>query len=183
MGFESDSDQVEVLCIETATVFLAGEIDDVLSSRVVQAIGRLRAMGKESLTLLISSPGGSVYAGYAIADAVKAARVAGVEVHGVVTGEAASAAIFPLLECSTRQANAMSVLMVHGMTDTVRGDHQDIEAVQRLNSKMIEQQARLLANHTAQDAEYWQKILKSRLPQYYLADEAVAEGLVHDIIQ
>ena len=183
MGFESDAELIEVHGGDAAIVFLGGDIDETLASKVVQSLYKHRAAGKTEVTLFISSGGGMLSASVAIADAVRACRDYGMEVHGLVTGMCASGAVFPLLECSTRKATPMSVLMVHGMVDTIHGDQQNQKIQQALNDKLVEQHIEYFASKTKRtEPEYWRPILESATPHYYMADEAVVEGIVDAVI-
>jgi len=66
--------------------------------------------GDKSVVLRINSPGGSVFAGFAIVHAIEEL---GIPVHCTVDGMAASAAFVVLQACSTRTASKRSMLMIH----------------------------------------------------------------------
>jgi ATP-dependent Clp protease protease subunit len=75
----------------------------------------------EPIDLLINSPGGSVYAGMAVVDAIKFAQERGVEVRCVSGVMAASMGFIILSECSQRYALPNARLLFHPISISVRG--------------------------------------------------------------
>jgi len=66
--------------------------------------------GDKSVTMRINSPGGSVFAAFAIVHKIEEL---GIPVHCAVDGMAASAAFVILQGCTTRTATGRSMLMIH----------------------------------------------------------------------
>jgi ATP-dependent Clp protease protease subunit len=77
------------------------------------------------ITLLINSPGGDIYAGNAIYDAVKASKA---KVTGVVIGHAMSAAATIFQACSRRIMTKNSRLLFHHGTWTVNDGVKNLRA-------------------------------------------------------
>lgn len=169
---------INIVDDEMRVAYLCGEVDDDLAARLVLGLRRLAVRDGE-ITLLITSGGGGMMAAYAIADAIRDARV---PVTGKVTGECCSAAIFPLFACETRLATRDSVLMIHGLQEFLDGDTSHHEAAIGINNKLIVEQARLFGSRTNKPAEYWLPLLKSSLPNYYTGQEALEMGLVDGLV-
>lgn len=88
--------------------------------------------GKDRVVLEITSPGGYVRAGYAIAEAIDDAQGKGVRVACVADELAASAAFFVLQSCDERYMTKRTVLMTHSPYSQVEiilkdGDNQDLQ--------------------------------------------------------
>ena len=129
-----------------------------------------------AITVRINSPGGSVFDGYAIFNALKA-RAASVTTR--VEGLAASMASIVALAGSKVTAAANSMFMIHNPWSGVAGDSEDLRKTADLLDKLTSQLVGIYAGKTklpedqvraAMDAETW-----------FTAAEAKEWGLVDEI--
>ena len=81
--------------------------------RMLRGYPLLVGKGAKTLVLHIDSPGGSVFTGFSIMNAIKSAQKKGVKVVGVVDGLAASMGACILQVCDERVAMKYSRLMIH----------------------------------------------------------------------
>lgn len=129
-----------------------------------------------AITVRINSPGGSVFDGYAIFNALKS-RAANVTTR--VEGLAASMASIVALAGSKVTAAANSMFMIHNPWSGVAGDSEDLRKTADLLDKLTSQIVGIYAGKTnlpeeqvraAMDAETW-----------FTAEEAKEWGLVDEI--
>jgi len=129
-----------------------------------------------AITVRINSPGGSVFDGYAIFNALKS-RAASVTTK--VEGLAASMASIVALAGIKVTAAANSMLMIHNPWSGVAGDSEDLRKTADLLDKLTSQLVGIYAGKSgksedevraAMDAETW-----------FTAEEAQAWGLVDEV--
>ncbi len=129
-----------------------------------------------AITVRINSPGGSVFDGYAIFNALKS-RAASVTTK--VEGLAASMASVIALAGSKVTAAANSMFMIHNPCSGVAGDSEDMRKTADLLDKLTSQLVGIYAGKSgksedevraAMDAETW-----------FTAEEAKAWGLVDEV--
>jgi ATP-dependent protease ClpP protease subunit len=134
------------------------------------------------LQINISSPGGDVYLGGAIASKIQEVRRSGRKVHAHVTGYAWSAAFDILQACDIRTMEPTASLMTH---------EEQILPEERLSSSKLKDEAviskaleaaqfQLWSARTGRPISYYQKM--TRYKEWYLtAEEALGEGFVDEI--
>lgn len=158
---------------------------DATMSRVRERLTQLATSDKDKpITLVISSFGGSVAGLQALMDRIHLLRQAGIKIHGYVEGYAMSAGLILLQACDRRIMGPHAKLMAHGITMTFMGGY-DIEAMEaRLAEakKDTAWAARLFAARTGRDAAEWEAMMQSNDPVYYRAEEALALGLVDEVL-
>lgn len=102
------------------TLYVTGPIDgSVLST--ASTLERLSVSSDEDIHIVINSPGGVVYAGYQLVQAMDIARQRGVKVVCTVGVMAASMAFQLLPHCSERYAMKNTLLLFHPSRVYVRG--------------------------------------------------------------
>lgn len=171
-----ESIQSKIALPDLGFVYLVGEIDEELCAKVV--VGIMESLRHPIIHLAISSEGGDLWCGMAMADAIESARSAGINVEAEVLGHCFSSATFPFLSASKRTMQKNAWLGIHGMSAMTHGDMKDMEAEHAFNKRLAAQQARFYAAHSKRPAEYWEPILREKVVRYYNADEALKEGLV-----
>lgn len=94
------------------TVAIYGQVD----GSIIETAAKLDSMSRESrdpINIVINSPGGSVFAGLQLVEAIHIAQSRGIQVRCAVTTLAASMAFIILGECNERYAFANSLLLFH----------------------------------------------------------------------
>jgi len=169
------------------TIILSGEIDTGTAHEFIEDMMILVKAGKEPMTVVITSPGGSAFAGFAIIRAIRYAQRHGVKVIGSVYGQAMSMAFFILQCCDERVMGNLCVLMAHGVTTGFVGDMRNVDAEKKLLTLWQHEIAKLVSERcTAKDskyctAEHWVELLRDNTPQFYSANESLEMGLVDKI--
>jgi len=101
-------------------------IDGVIGWDVLAADVRKELTGKEEIDLAISSPGGSVYEGLAIANAVRDFRKNGGKVNARIIGMAASMATYIPLFADTISIEDNAVFMIHNSWSLAIGNRKEM---------------------------------------------------------
>lgn len=159
-------------------VYITTEINDNVAADICCQINQLAAQSDEDITLWIMSPGGSVTAGLAILDTMKAC---GCDIRTIVMGCAASMAAV-LASSGTRGKRAIGKngqMMIHQALGGVSGQTVDIirtaNHIQKTNNRLYA----ILAENTGANI---QQIATDCDRDFYLdATEAISYGLVDTI--
>lgn len=161
-------------------VFLGTAIDDTVADSIVAQLLYLEAEDPEKdIQLYVNSPGGGVYAGFAIYDTMQQIQP---DVVTICYGIAASMGAF-LLSGGTkgkRMALPSARIMIHQPLGGAQGQAVDIE-IQAKEILYIKQRLNeLLASHTGQPLE---KVAEDTERDFYMSsEEAKAYGLIDKVI-
>ena len=126
----------------------------------------------EEIRLHINSPGGSVFEGIAMMNALRnhPARIV-----ATVDGIAASAASFLAVSADELVMSRNSELMIHDAWGLVIGNATDMREMAELLDKFSDNIASIYAEKTGGDTETWRAAMSAET--WYSADEAVEAGL------
>lgn len=125
----------------------------------------------------INSPGGDVFDGLAIYNALAQRKG---KVTTVVDGLAASAASFIAMAGQTRIVCPGAMMMIHDAAGLCMGNAADMIGMADLLSKVSDNIADIYARHSGNPAG-WRDAMQAET--WYTADEAVAAGLAHKLAQ
>lgn len=161
-------------------LMLYGPIGDYWGEGVVASdvVAALAAMPPGPLTVRINSPGGDVWEGMAIRNAIM--HHTGGPVTMIVDGIAASAASYIAIAAPVVRMHTMAMLMIHRASTVAWGMDSDLRAAADLLAKIDGQMAADYAAKTGRDLEEVRAALDAET--YYTADEALAFGLCNEII-
>jgi ATP-dependent Clp endopeptidase proteolytic subunit ClpP len=142
-----------------------------------QFVADLAAISETNLTVRINSPGGDVYDGIAIYNALASRK-------GTVTcqidGLAASAASFIAMAGDTVTAHSSAMLMIHKAWGLAIGNDDDMRSTADLLTKIDGQIADLYAARSGKTSAAIMKLMVAET--WFTADEAKAAGLVDEVI-
>jgi ATP-dependent Clp endopeptidase proteolytic subunit ClpP len=139
--------------------------------RAVDVIKQIQSVEGDSIDVVISSPGGSVFEGMAIYDALKAS---GKEINTSILGLGASIASVIFMAGNKREMGEGSQLMIHNALTTQGGNkHELSEAIDRLDS-IDAQMSKIYINATGMDEGTVAEMLKNET--FMSADEAIEKG-------
>jgi ATP-dependent Clp protease, protease subunit len=161
------------------TILLLDDVDEESQTRITQAVLGLNLAGQEPITLLIDSMGGGGRFADWIVDAI---RCSGAPVNGLVVGSAYSAAFWVLQNCHRRLAYPQARMMTHGFKfESLRTDqanfHQLIRESKQRHSNILE----IVSRRSGQPIGRCRRW--SREERNFLAPEALALGLIDEIVQ
>jgi ATP-dependent Clp protease protease subunit len=161
-------------------IFLGTPIDDTVANSVIAQLLFLDQDSDKDILLYINSPGGSVTAGLGILDTMNYVKA---DVATICIGQAAS--MGALLLCSgakgKRSILPNSRVLIHQPLGGTRGQASDIEIHANEIIRLKKRLNGIMADATGKNIE--QIKLDTDRDNIMDADEAVAYGLVDEIIQ
>jgi ATP-dependent Clp protease protease subunit len=162
-------------------VFLGGEVHEETANLIVAQLVHLESDDPDKdIHLYINSPGGSIYAGLAIYDAMQFIRP---DVQTICYGIAMSMGSL-LLAAGTpgkRMALPNSRILIHQPTGGFEGQSTDIEIHAREVLSLRARLDEIYAKHTGQSPERVHADMER--DRYFTGDEALAYGLVDRVIE
>lgn len=142
-----------------------------------EVVTQLQAAGDEPVLLRVNSPGGDVYEGIAIMNALRGHKG---EVTAVVEGMAASAASFIIAGGATKViARPEAEIMVHDAWAFSEGNADDLGKVVSDLDRMSAKLAEIYAAKSGGSADEWRDIMRAET--WFTAEEALAAGLVDSV--
>jgi len=168
------------LLLKERIVFLGTQIDDQVANVIVAQLLYLNSQDtKQPINLYINSPGGSVYAGLAIYDAMQMIQA---PVSTVVVGVSASmgTALLTSGHKGKRYALPHATIHMHPTGGGAQGYTEDVRIAMREQERLQAQLFHLMGKHSGHT---WQEIEEYFLRDRYLnALEAKAFGLVDEVL-
>jgi len=161
-------------------VFLGTEVDDYVANLLVaQFLFLEKEDADKDIEFYINSPGGSVYAGLAIYDAMQIVKC---DIATTCVGIAASMAAVLLAggKSGKRQVLPNARVMIHQVSSGFRGTAADINVQVAETNTLKENMERILAYHTGKDPETLGKDMDR--DKWMSGEEAVAYGLVDRVL-
>jgi ATP-dependent Clp protease protease subunit len=168
------------LLLKERIVFLGTKVDDVSANLIVAQLLYLNSQDqKQPISLYINSPGGSVYAGLAIYDAM---RLIQAPVSTVAVGVTASMATALLSSGSKGKRYALphATIHMHPTTSGSQGYTEDVRIATREQERVQTQLFQLIGQNTGHS---WKEVEDFFLRDKYMsALEAKAYGLIDEVL-
>lgn len=168
------------LLLKERIVFLGTKVDDVSANLIVAQLLYLNSLDqKQTISLYINSPGGSVYAGLAIYDAM---RLIQAPVSTVAVGVTASMATALLCSGSKGKRYALphATIHMHPTTSGSQGYTEDVRIATREQERIQTQLFHLIGQNTGHS---WKEIEEFFLRDKYMsAPEAKAYGIIDEVL-
>jgi ATP-dependent Clp protease protease subunit len=166
--------------LQDRIIFVGTQIDDMVANSVV---GQLLYLQNEDPTkdinMYVNSPGGVIYAGLAIYDAMQSLKA---DVSTVCMGMAMSmgAVLLAVGAKGKRFALPNSTILIHQPLGGAEGQASDIEITAREILRLRQSLLEILSKHTGQPIE---RLQKDADRNYYLsAPQAVEYGLIDEVL-
>lgn len=156
----------------TAEVFIYDAIDSWWGVSASRFVKDLAALDVDTINLRVNSPGGSVYDGVAIMNAIRRHPA---NVIATVDGLAASAASFIIQAADEVIMGRGTELMIHDASTICWGDARDMIDMAAHLDRISGTIAGLYAERAGGTAEEWREAMLAET--WYTADEAVTAGL------
>lgn len=164
------------LLLKERIIMLTGEIDDTLSEIVCSELIFLNAKDQElPISIYIDSPGGSVTAGMAIYDVMKAIEA---PIKTIGLGLCASMAAFLLSsgDKGYRYSYPNTEIMIHQPIGQTQGQVSDLEIMTKRFISLKNKLNSILASNTNKSLEEIEK--DTDRDNFLTADEAIEYGLI-----
>lgn len=162
-------------------VFLGDEVnDDTANVIIAQFLFLEKENPEQDIHFYINSPGGSVYAGLAIYDAMQICQC---PISTTCVGKAASMGAVLLAGGSKGKRFILpnSRVMIHQVSSGFRGTTADINIQAKETNLLMDKLMNILASHTEKDSE---QVKKDCDRDYWMsAQEAIQYGIVDEILE
>lgn len=161
-------------------IYLGSEVnDDVANLIIAQMLFLEKEDPEKDIHLYINSPGGSVYDGLAIYDAMRLVKC---PISTICVGKAASMGAILLAGGTKGKRSCLkhSRVMIHQVSSGFRGTIADINVQAKETNYLMDQLMDILSEHTGKDKDQLYKDCDRDL--WMSAAEALEYGLVDEIL-
>jgi ATP-dependent Clp endopeptidase proteolytic subunit ClpP len=134
----------------------------------------------EGVEVEINSPGGSVFEGVRIYNALRDASSRGVHVTATVNGIAASMGSVILMAGDERKMTKGSRVMIHEASTMAMGDARAMTKAAALLEGISSELAGIYADRTGKDKDYIRDMMLAET--WMNADDAEANGFIHSVV-
>lgn len=152
------------------------EISAFTAAQVIKGLVILNLKPEEPIKIILNSPGGDIYQGLAIFDAIKRSPC---HIEILATGRCMSAASIILQAADKRIMSQNCRLMMHDGEDSIAGHPGDVLAWAKEGQSINEIMYNIYAHRTDKSKAYWAK--KCQRDYILTAEQALAEGLIDEI--
>ncbi|WP_455833737.1 head maturation protease, ClpP-related [Pseudarthrobacter siccitolerans] len=162
---------------DAADVYIYDVIDSYWGVNASEFVRELAALDVETINLYVNSPGGSVFDGTAIMNALRRHKA---HVVATVDGLAASAASFIVQAADEVVMGFGSEMMIHDASAVCWGNAADMEETAKVLNQLSETIASVYAERAGGTTEEWRTAMHAET--WYTAEEAVAAGLADRVV-
>jgi ATP-dependent Clp protease protease subunit len=161
-------------------IFLGNPVDDEIANLTIAELLHLEsADADKDIALCLNCPGGSVYAGLAIYDAMQFVKPALTTICGGI-----AMSVGALLHAGGARGKRMALpnakILIHQLWGGFEGEASDIEIQARETIALKRRMEELIAQHTEQPLE---KVSKDMKRDYFMsAEEAVLYGIIDSVL-
>lgn len=165
--------------LQQRQVYLTGDIDDMSSNSVIAQLHYLNSLNDSDIILYINSPGGDIYNGLGIIDAMRLSRSA---IQTICVGMACSMAAIVLAAGtqSLRQATATSTIMIHQGYGGFEGKVTETKVLQKEADRIETLCNELMSEYTGKSLK--QLVKDQQHDKYMNAKDALEYGIIDSII-
>ena len=156
-------------------------VNKSIIERVVLPLTSLANKNNTPIKLLINSPGGSVEDGQMVVDAIISSPA---PIIKIALGQAMSAAFDIFLAGDKRIVYPNTILMMH--SGSSRFETQTLPQINQeadLHRRYFERWSTWYASRTQVNKNDWLKMLQTGLNYYFFPEEALKNGITHEVIQ
>lgn len=164
--------RMEAASETSADVYIYDVIDSYWGVNASEFVRELAALDVETINLYVNSPGGSVFDGTAIMNALRRHKA---NVIATVDGLAASAASFIVQAADEVVMGFGAEMMIHDASAICWGNAADMEETAKVLNQLSETIASVYAERAGGTTEEWRAAMHAET--WYSAEEAVAAGL------
>ena len=161
-------------------VVLSGEITMESANKFIREILALDCESNEPITVLIDSPGGDVYSGFAIYDMIRFVR-SSVKVVGVGLVASAAALIYLAVSKDRRYSLENATYLIHQPLSEMKGVAIDMAIQAEKIGELRKKLDKIIAESTGKDLAEVEK--DTERDHWLTSDEAASYGIVGKIVR
>lgn len=165
--------------LETRRVEIRGEVNDSMASFITRNLLKMSQISNEPIEIYFSSYGGSVTAGLAIYDAIRACPC---DVHIIASGEIMSMGFIIFLAGKKRTAAPHTRFMMHSIsygTEGITKNHEiQVNEAKAMNNANLD----IMSKRTKRDKKFWARTILSH-DKFFSVEEAIAVGVINAVNQ
>lgn len=161
----------------SADVYIYDVIDGWWGVDAFEFVRELAALDVATINLYVNSPGGSVFDGTAIMNAIRRHKA---HVVATVDGLAASAASFIIQAADEVVMGFGTEMMIHDASGICWGNAEDMRETADILDQLSQTIANVYAERAGGTAEQWREAMHAET--WYSAEEAVAAGLADRVL-
>lgn len=169
--------RMEATSGDSADVYIYDVIDSYWGVNASEFVTELAGLDVENINLYVNSPGGSVFDGTAIMNALRRHKA---HVTATVDGLAASAASFIVQAADEVVMGFGAEMMIHDASAVCWGNAADMEETAKVLNQLSETIASVYAERAGGTTEEWRTAMHAET--WYTAEEAVAAGLADRVV-
>lgn len=163
---------------ENRKIHVNHEVDDEMASMVIRALIKLNELSGELIEMHFSSPGGHVYDGLAIYDAIRASAA---DVHIIASGYAMSCGFIIFLAGDRRSALPNTRFMMHSVRfasdeSNVKSQEISVSEAKQINELFLD----IMTERTKRPKTWWRRMVVSH-DKYFNVTEAREIGLLTNL--
>ncbi len=160
---------------ENRKIHVNNEVDNEMASLIVRALIKLNELSNEPIEMHLSSPGGHVYDGLAIYDAIRASPA---DVHVIASGYAMSCGFIIFLAGDRRSALPNTRFMMHSVRfasdeSNVKSQEISVSEAKQINELFLD----IMTERTKRPKTWWRRMVVSH-DKYFNVTEAREIGLL-----
>jgi ATP-dependent Clp endopeptidase proteolytic subunit ClpP len=167
--------------INQGTIELIGGIEEESFVALLRGMKLLDSMGHDSITILLNSGGGEIYAGLAIYDLIMGYRSKGTPVNVIGFGTVMSAAAFILQAATTRILSPSCYLLLHYGSSADEGEALTTLRASKHYKALLTKMEDIFVSRSGKKRLTVSKWLDR--DTYFSAEDAVAAGLADIILK
>lgn len=174
------------LWLEGRTIYIPclnheeGVSDDEITTRSAERVLKHLALletKSDPIKVILNSPGGDLYHGFAIYDALKRSPC---QIEITATGQCQSMASIILQAGNKRKMSESCVMMVHQGSEELSGHPEDVKNWGRINNWLTNKMYQIYSGASGKPVKYWER--KCQKDYILTPNQAKEEGLVDEII-
>ena len=182
-------DKIFIEALKERKIYLNQEIDPTVIEIICATVRQINwedtkkniaVEERTPIEVYISSPGGSVYDGFAAVNAIITSKT---PVHTYCEGYAMSMGLAIFAAGHKRFAYPYTTFMYHEVASGVFGKNIEIERQNKENKRIQTMYDGLLISQTEMKKNQLDKVKKDSLDWFFDAEEALKMGLVHEVIK
>lgn len=160
--------------LDNRRIEIRGEVCDNMASIITRALIKMSEMNLDPIQIILSSPGGDAYEGFAIADSIEECPC---PVNIKASGKVMSAGFVIFLAGKHRTASPHTTFMMHSVSYGVEGTTKEHEVNmnegKRLNNAFLD----LAEKKTRRSRKWWMRTVLHQ-DKYFSVSEALEIGIM-----